>query len=302
MPKPHPADQRPIIRELVTETEAVRQKRQFQWREGNHPENKRFSQEELRDLACPSYKHLLLGNTQRLPSRALVLQIADYLECTIHETNDLLLAAQYLPEVVELRTDEEQAALAQAEAIVQMLPLPAMVVAHGFHLHFANQHYLNLVRLPSVASLSYADRMVLRFFFDPDHALYQPYHPTTSEGVAGLHNMVRIYKTQHRPFRREAWLREQVHNLHSFPEFERYHQFDYIPHEQILPEGVSLVSLPLLDMPIQQINIAVRIRSTLFPYIHIGFPNDDATHYAYQQIGCPISDNRWQNALCIGSK
>lgn len=96
----HPLDERPLIRVLVAEIEAIRKQRQMQWRDRVHPEHKRFTQGELRALACPSYHHLLQATTQNLPSRAMVVQIADYLECSIHERNDLLLAARYAPDLV----------------------------------------------------------------------------------------------------------------------------------------------------------------------------------------------------------
>lgn len=129
----HPAVQRPLIRELGIKFEAVPQRCQVPWRKGQYPENKRFSQKELRYLACPSYKHLLFGNTQRLSARALILQIADYLEYTIYKIKDLLLVAQYLPAAVELRADEERAALEQVSRFLNPLPVPLIFVQRGWN-------------------------------------------------------------------------------------------------------------------------------------------------------------------------
>ncbi len=84
------------IAHLVHEIEMLRLKRKRTYQ--RHPEGKRFSQDELGNMAYPSYKNMLLARTQRLPDRAALMQIADYLECTPMERNALLRAAQYAPE------------------------------------------------------------------------------------------------------------------------------------------------------------------------------------------------------------
>jgi hypothetical protein len=91
-------EQARVFHQLLGAIEAVRIRRQEDYREKRHPQLKRFTQEELTDEACPTYKNWLRGRSQRLPSRSLLMQIADYLECSLRERNDLLLAAHYLPE------------------------------------------------------------------------------------------------------------------------------------------------------------------------------------------------------------
>src|SRR5947207_9399891 len=90
------------LRDLLGEIETLRITRQQRIKEHPHPSLKRFTQQELTDEACPTYKNLLVGRSLRVPSRQSILQIAQYLECTAHERNNLLLAARYLPEALEL--------------------------------------------------------------------------------------------------------------------------------------------------------------------------------------------------------
>src|SRR5260370_13865244 len=80
-------------------------------KEQPHPQLKRFTQQELTDEACPTYKNLLVGRSLRVPSRETILHIAQYLECTAQERNDLLLAARYLPETLELEGSQLRQAL-----------------------------------------------------------------------------------------------------------------------------------------------------------------------------------------------
>ena len=48
-------------------------KRQEEYREKGHPQFKRFTQQELNDEACPTYKNWLIGRSNRLPSRSLLM-------------------------------------------------------------------------------------------------------------------------------------------------------------------------------------------------------------------------------------
>lgn len=87
-----------LIIHVVEAIEAIRAKRKRHFQ--RHPQGKRFSQDELSNVAYPSYKNLLLGRTQRIPDRGALLEIADYLECTPTERNVLLRAAKYASEDV----------------------------------------------------------------------------------------------------------------------------------------------------------------------------------------------------------
>ena len=98
-------EQARVFHQLLGAIEAVRITRQEDYREKRHPQLKRFTQQELNDEACPTYKNWLIGRSNRLPGRSMLMTIADYLECSLSERNDLLLAAQYLSEQPEWEGD-----------------------------------------------------------------------------------------------------------------------------------------------------------------------------------------------------
>src|SRR5690348_11049463 len=100
-----------VFHSVLHEIERLRIKRQEEGRDRPHPLLKRFTQQELTDEVCPTYKNLLVGRSHRLPSRESILQIAEYLECSAAERNDLLLAARYLPESLELTGSQLKQAL-----------------------------------------------------------------------------------------------------------------------------------------------------------------------------------------------
>lgn len=92
------SDQDLILPVIAAEIEKLRNHRRERTKTHPHPLGKRFSQEELSESVYPSYKNLLIGRTRRLPDRATLLRIADYLECSFDERQQLLNAAQYAPE------------------------------------------------------------------------------------------------------------------------------------------------------------------------------------------------------------
>src|SRR5690348_1747562 len=71
-----------VLRGVLDEIEKLRLKRQEEVRNRPHPRLKRFTQQELTDEACPTYKNLLVGRSHRVPSRETIMQIAQYLECS----------------------------------------------------------------------------------------------------------------------------------------------------------------------------------------------------------------------------
>lgn len=83
------------VHEVVTAIEYLRQQRQNTHRKSGFSSSKTFSQDELCSVAYPSYKNLLKGRTRRIPARDALIAIADYLECTSSERNELLLVAGY---------------------------------------------------------------------------------------------------------------------------------------------------------------------------------------------------------------
>ena len=108
-----------------------------QWRE-----HRRLSQLELALEAEISARHLSFVETGRsLPSREMILRLADHLEVPLRERNHLLLAAGYAPVYAETELDSPPM-LAVREAVRQILgdhePYPAVVIDGRWNLVEAN--------------------------------------------------------------------------------------------------------------------------------------------------------------------
>jgi len=157
-----------VLRDVLDEIETLRLHRQEEVRDLPHPRLKRFTQQELTDEACPTYKNLLVGRSRRVPSRQTIMQIADYLECSAAQRNDLLLAARYLPESLELEGSELRQALEQARHLMGTLPYPAMIVMHTLQVEEVNESFQRLFEFPLLTAIPRAQRHVLHFFFQHD--------------------------------------------------------------------------------------------------------------------------------------
>lgn len=213
------SDQRPVIRTLVVVIEALRYKRREQWHNKLHPQGKRFTQEELRDEVYPSYKHLLQGQTQRLPTRTMLGHIADYLECSLSELNDILIAAQYVPERVELSETQQRLVLDQAHAILENLPLPAIVLTDDWTISAANLGFLRLYNLPSLSQLAVVQRNLLHLLFDPALPYRARHTPTPEQWYALAQQTVALFRQMNRFTLYEPMLQERLLSLQRLPDF-----------------------------------------------------------------------------------
>jgi transcriptional regulator with XRE-family HTH domain len=105
-------------------------------------ERRRLSQLELAGAADISARHMSFLETGRsMPSRAMLLRLAERLEIPLRERNALLLAAGYAPMYSERRLDDP--ALNQARKAIDLVlaghsPYPALAVDRHWNLISAN--------------------------------------------------------------------------------------------------------------------------------------------------------------------
>jgi hypothetical protein len=169
-----------VLRDLLGEIETLRITRREEARDRPHPRLKRFTQQELTDEACPTYKNLLVGRSRRVPSRQSIMQIAHYLECSAAERNTLLLAARYLPEHLELEGSQLKQALEQAHRLIGTLPYPAMLLTHTLEVQAVNDFFQRVFEFPPLHAIPPGQRDLFHFVFHPSKAFLSR-HATTGE-------------------------------------------------------------------------------------------------------------------------
>jgi len=214
-----------VLRDVRGLIEVLRMKRQEEGRDRPHPFLKRFTQQELTDEACPTYKNLLVGRSQRIPSRQTLMQIADYLECSMESRNNLLLAARYLPESLELEGDALRLTLEQARQLMETLPYPAMLVTHTLAIEALNEPFQRFFAFPPLTALPRTQRYVLPVLFREDLPIRE--RSTFNDQAvkawqAGVSRGIELFKQSNRLSQFEPWYQELVKQFCAVADFRMY--------------------------------------------------------------------------------
>jgi hypothetical protein len=281
-----------VLHQLLGAIETVRLKRQEDYREKYHPQLKRFTQQELNDEACPTYKNWLIGRSNRLSSRSILLNIADYLECNLSERNDLLLAAQYLPEQPEWEGDELRRALEHAQQIMETLPYPAIVVTRTLQIHAANEFFLHLLELPPLDTFPQHQRSTIHFLFHPDFRIRaRSTFNAEARATWQKHALygVQLFKQNNVLSQYDAWYQQFVKQCCGIADFQEYWEK---ARESIRPENappkIFLARMATTGelLPIRVQHMLVSVSSKIYPAVSALLPVDEATRAVYASFGC----------------
>ncbi|GHO90406.1 hypothetical protein KSF_004540 [Reticulibacter mediterranei] len=276
-----PLDPSDELRDLLSKIEALRTMRQQQVKEHSHPHLKRFTQQELNDEACPTYKNLLIGRSQRVPGRKTILQIAQYLECSAAERNDLLLVARYLPESLELEGFQLKEALEQAQSLMGTLPYPALLLTHTFEVQAINALFLQFFEFPQLRFIPRHQRNLLHFFFHPNLPLRARSTFNEQEVLswqAHASQCIQHFKQSNRLYQFEAWYQDLVEQLSTVADFRTYWDQD----ARLLDEADTLFKGVLCRhsrtgelLPIRFRRVHISLSDHRYPSIVAFLPQDD---------------------------
>ena len=280
-----------VLRGLLGEIETLRFRRQEDIKEHPHPHLKRFTQQELTDEACPTYKNLLVGRSLRVPSRETILHIAQYLECTAQERNDLLLAARYLPETLELEGSQLKQALEQANHLMGTLPYPAMIITHTLEVHAANEAFQRLFEFPSLTAIPQPHRNLFHFLFHPDLPVRgrstfndQAVKVWQAQAARGIH----LFKHSNVLYQFEPWYHGLIERFCALPDFRAYWEQDLeIPDQQDAPSKLLLSRHAKTSqlLPIKLQHLYLSVGSHRYPSILAFFPLDEAARAVFASLG-----------------
>ena len=289
----HSKEQARVFHQLLRTIEAVRITRQEQYHEQRHPQMKHFTQQELNDEACPTYKNWLIGRSHRLPSRSMLIQIADYLECSLNERNDILLAAQYLPLQSKWEGDALQQALEQARQIMEALPYPAMVVTHTFQVQAANELFLRLLELPPLDTVPPHQRSTIHFLFHPDIGRRSTMN-TEARAMWQKHTLsgIQLFKQQNALSRYDAWYQQSVQQWCEIPGFQKYwEQAREETGQEITPTKLVLARMATTSevLPIRIRHMFIPISGKISPAVSAFLPVDEAARAVYASFSSGIS-------------
>ncbi len=282
----------PACRPLVAAIEDIRMQRR-RAADPPRPGTRTFTQEELCDVYT-SYKGLLSGRIRRVPRREAIMQIADYLDCTLAQRNRLLAAARYPPEEPYLAGAELAEMLEVARQMLTYVSLPAYIITRTWDTHGMNAPLLTLFGLSRAHAEAVAGGTphMLQQVFDPALPIRARFSPTPTAWEQNARRVVYGFKYNNALAQHDPWYHELVGRLHALPDFGR------------LWEEVRLDTPP--DRPIYEtlflspLDAVLRLRSPLillgdieYPRIITFVPADAASHSGFAALGLSLPEVAW---------
>lgn len=235
---------------------------------------------ELEDMVYSSYKQMRQGRITRPPRREVVMEIADYLNCTLVERNRLLLAAHAAPVSLYLTGDRLDELLPVAIGVARRLNIPAMVINRDWGIHYQNEQMLAAFAISpaQLAALRPEQRNVLHLLFDPDLPL-QPNligHPESWRRMA--RQTIYAFKLANLLCQFEPWYHELVGRLMRLPAFAGHWDtvlvdaaFDSDPSVQLQSAAITL-DVALTRPPAGQEQLRLRPLVISVGYFQFDFP------------------------------
>ncbi|MEK3788142.1 MULTISPECIES: hypothetical protein [Paenibacillus] len=274
---------------VMGEIEALRIKRQQKLVDRPQPSLKRFTQQELNDEAFPSYKNLLVGRTRRIPTRQTIINIAEYLECTSDERNDLLMAAGYLPIQTELYGRSLERAIEWAQQTMRSIPFPAMVVTHTQDIKGLNEPFHQLFEIPLDRSydglmnrvdLHFNSGFPIRSRSTFDKASFQQWEEHIINGI-------QAFKSEHMLSRYDAWYQKLLDRV------QKYNASEYLSVPDV-GGNVDQTQTILARMessgdliPVRYRQVSISAGGRLYPQVEVFLPVDSAARAVFEKLGCP---------------
>ena len=305
----------PNCRDFVTAVEDLLTRRQDEKNpsapaRGSRPHDewwpRTWTRTEFEDVVYSSYKPMRQGRVTRPPRREIVMDIADYLDCSLEERNHLLLAARATPVAPYMTGAPLDEALRVAMNVARNLPLPAIILNRDWQIHFINQPMLSLigVTLAEVAAIPARKLNILHLLFDPALPLHGHLIQNRSSWTRMVRQTMYGFKMANTFCQFERWYQDLLDQLSLLPEFEEHWRsvrvdknFETDPSAQ--NQSVSaVVEIAVNGAPSNP--ESVRLRPLLvsvgyfqfdFPQIVAFMPVDDESRAALRRIGVPAPES-----------
>jgi hypothetical protein len=182
---------------------------------------RKWHRTELEDSVYSSYKRMRQGHITRPPRRKVVMEIADYLNCTLMERNRLLIAAHTFPVESYLTGSELESVLQSTIEVARMLPMPAMIINRDWRIHYLNGPMLRFydISLEQITALPASYRNFLHLLFDPALPLYGNLIVNRESWTRMVLHSIYCFKIANLLCVYEPWYQQVVNQLMQLPEF-----------------------------------------------------------------------------------
>lgn len=259
-----------------------------------------WTRTEMEDVVYSSYKQMRRGRITRPPRREIVMQIADYLNCTLEERNHLLISAEIAPIDLYLTGDALETCLQPTIAVAAAMELPAMVINRDWQIHFLNEQILTMydVTAEQLQAIPTDQQNALRLLFDPHLPLYPNLIGNTTSWTRMVRQTIYGFKNANRLSQFERWYQNLIQQWMQLPTFE-YHwttvrtdmRFEHDPSSMNLPSAVTVdTAVPRVRVHARRVWIRPLVISPGyfqfdFPKIVAFMPADEDARITLAEVG-----------------
>lgn len=277
------------FKRVVNAIEALRTSRMNQYKR-QHPSGKRFTQQELNDMACPTYKNYLDGRSRRMPSRQTLLDISIYLECTPAERDYLLQLAYYLPEPTFDHAEPSTSLLTKGRALMRDLQLPSLLVTRDYRVHTVCPNFSTLLGTPHIASISEHQRNLFQLLYN--RSLSPNLNETTREKL--LYGFVGHLKLRNALYEQHTWYKELTDTVRQHMLLRKWWR-DIKPHDLSHIHMTGCVDwADGADIAFTIVKTPVDDAKTT--YMLTLLPSNERARTLFEEIGCKQTPS--QSAIC----
>lgn len=305
-----PASVHSDCREFVAVVEELLERRQhgastpggpLGWRQDNWGP-RTWTRTEFEDMVYSSYKPMRQGRVTRPPRRETVMEIADYLNCTVEERNRLLVAAHATPVAPYLTGEKLDEVLQVAVGVARSLPIPAVIINRDWRIHYLNTHALTLngITPEQVAVIPVNKLNILHLLFDPNLPLYPHLIQNHRSWTRMARQTIYGFKMANLLCQFEPWYQALIQQWMTLPAFEYHWQtvnvdaaFDADPSMHTQPASVvveTVVPTQSQRARLRPLLISVGYFQFDFPQIVAFLPADDPSREVLRTIGIPVPD------------
>lgn len=256
-----------------------------------------WTRTEMEDMVYSSYKQMRRGRITRPPRREKVMEIADYLNCTVEERNRLLVAAEATPLEIYITGQELASLLEPNISVAQSLTIPAMVINRDWSIHYLNMRMLALynISLEELDQIPPRQRNVLRLLFDPNLPLHANLIGNQPSWTRMVRQTIYAFKIANQVCQFDDWYQALVEEWMQLPEFE-YHwrtvrtdlPFDFDASTHQMPQAIQLdTAVPSLDiyMALRPLIISAGYFQFDFPQILALAPVNEEDRIVLSEVG-----------------
>jgi hypothetical protein len=305
-----PAEVNPNCYEFVAVVEELLERRQQELLHGQKDQPawqldewgpRKWHRTELENTVYGSYKRMRQGFISHPPRREVVMEIANYLNCTVQERNRLLVAAYTYPIEPFFTGNELRRLVEIAAGVARSFELPLMILNRDWRIHYISETILRLynVSVEQLSTIPLARLGMLNLLFDPQLPLYPNVIPQYASWEKMVRQTVYSFKMANRFCTFESWYKQTVNQLLQLPAFPRIWQevsldrpqlnfnqpLEGITFETILPGLRDTSQLACL----RPITISVGYYQFDFPQIYALAPGNEITRRLFEELGLPVT-------------